>query len=169
MSALECCVDPILVREARETLEHLKTHRRTVVTAESCTGGLIAALLSHAPGASDCLQGEFVTYTKEHKASALGVSRSILDRRGSVNPEVAGQMAHGALERSKANLALAVTGVLGPEPDEDGNPPGCICLAVAGEHRTPVIVTAHYAQMAPDAIRRAVILRSFALLREAAS
>ena len=110
----------------------------TIVTAESCTAGKLAALLSEAPGAAERLHGSFVTYTKANKTRALGVPESLLDEQGAVCPEVAVAMAQGALARSPADIAVAITGVAGPEPDEDGNPVGRVCIALArsGMNRT---------------------------------
>lgn len=119
---------PDLVRRANEVLRCLADRGATIVSAESCTAGLIAAAFSQGDGASDVLHGGFVTYTKAHKSRALGVSKRVLDRLGSVNKTVALELAKGALKHSTADLAIAVTGVLGPEPDEDGNPVGLVYL-----------------------------------------
>jgi nicotinamide-nucleotide amidase len=100
----------------------------SIVTAESCTAGKLAALLSEAP---DRLHGSFVTYTKENKTRALGVSAGLLAAKGAVCREVAAAMADGALARSPAELAVSITGVAGPDADEDGNPVGRVCIAVA--------------------------------------
>jgi len=109
----------------------LKCRQLSIVTAESCTAGRLTTVLSQVPGASDHLHGGFVTYTKAHKAKALGVSSELLSRRGAVCGEVAVAMAEGALLRSPATLAVAITGVAGPDSDEDGNPVGLVCIAVA--------------------------------------
>jgi len=102
-----------------------------VVTAESCTAGLMCQVLADAEGASQFFHGGFVTYTKAHKTRALGVAEALLREKGAVCGEVARAMAEGALARSKAGIAAAITGVAGPEPDEDGNPVGRVCIAVA--------------------------------------
>jgi nicotinamide-nucleotide amidase len=110
----------------------------TLVTAESCTAGLIAAALSKAEGATSVLHGGYVVYTKKQKTAALGVPASRLKREGSVTAQIAEDMARGALRRSAADIAIAVTGVLGPEPDEDGNPVGLVyfcCAKRAGQLR----------------------------------
>ncbi|MBV9331691.1 MAG: CinA family protein [Alphaproteobacteria bacterium] len=120
------CIDTALVARAREVMERLVKNRLSVVTAESCTAGLVAAALSQADGASDRLHGCFVAYTKANKSAALGVSEQLLKEKGSVNAEVARAMVEGALARSPADIAVAVTGVLGPDPDEDGNPVGLV-------------------------------------------
>src|SRR5689334_19505765 len=89
------CIDSELIQEAEALVELLRAHRLTVITAESCTGGLISAALSHARGASDCLHGGFVVYTKDCKAVVLGVDRELLDRMGSVNAQVAHELVRG--------------------------------------------------------------------------
>jgi nicotinamide-nucleotide amidase len=109
-------------------LARLEARGLTIVTAESCTAGLIAAALSQGDGAGEVLHGGFVTYTKVQKARALRVSKRQLDRSGSVSRSVALQLAKGALRHSLADLSIAVTGVLGPEADEDGNPVGLVYL-----------------------------------------
>jgi nicotinamide-nucleotide amidase len=116
---------------AEEVLREAERCGFTIVTAESCTGGLLASALSRGRGASKFFHGGFVTYTKEMKSSVLGVPRELLKTRTAVAPEVALALAKGALERSPATLAVAITGVAGPEPDEDGNPVGLVyCAAV---------------------------------------
>ena len=95
-----------------------------IVTAESCTAGLMCQVLSDAEGASEAFHGGFVTYTKAHKSCALGVPQALLREKGAVCAEVVRAMAEGALRHSHAGISAAITGVAGPEPDEDGNPVG---------------------------------------------
>ena len=90
----------------------------TIATAESCTAGKLSALLSEAPGAGEHLHGSFVTYTKANKVQTLGVDAGLLKAKGAVCREVAVAMAEGALHRSPADVAVAITGVAGPDPDE---------------------------------------------------
>jgi nicotinamide-nucleotide amidase len=120
-----------LSRLAERALEVAAQRNASIVTAESCTAGKLAAVLSEAPGAAERLHGSFVTYTKANKAKSLGVSVDLLQRKGAVCAEVAIAMAEGALVRSPATLAVSITGVAGPDPDEDGNPVGRVCIAVA--------------------------------------
>ncbi|HEY6924081.1 MAG TPA: CinA family protein, partial [Steroidobacteraceae bacterium] len=143
------CIDSELIEEAEALVELLRAHRLTVITAESCTGGLIAAALSHARGASDCLHGGFVVYTKDCKAVALGVDRDLLARMGSVNAQVAHELARGAIEHSTADLAIAVTGVLGPEPDEDDNPPGQVYFGLAHRGEDSRVLAQHFSRDDP--------------------
>jgi PncC family amidohydrolase len=123
---------------ARKFLTLLKRNGLSVVTAESCTAGLLAKTLSDAPGAAEHLSGGFVTYTKQQKEKALGVSSHLLRTKGAVCREVASELAEGALKRSVADIAIAVTGVAGPDPDEDGNPVGRVIVGVCCRGRSPV-------------------------------
>lgn len=129
---------------AQQALETARQRKLTIVTAESCTAGKLGTLLSEAPGASEFLHGGFITYTKDNKTAALGVDAKMLAERTAVCPDVAIAMAQGALARSPADVAVAITGVAGPDPDEDDNPVGLVCLAVARKGRAPVCVEKRY-------------------------
>lgn len=158
------CVAPALVRRAGKIAAMLKRRKLSLVTAESCTAGLVAAALSQAEGATDVLAGGFVTYTKDQKTKALGVSRKLLAREGAVTTEVARRMAAGALKRSPARVALAVTGVLGPEPDEDGNPVGLVCFCAARERGAMRLVEMRLGRRSHDILRHAVVMAAFDLI-----
>jgi nicotinamide-nucleotide amidase len=102
-----------------------------IITVESCTAGSLCTLLADTPGAGDVLLGGFVTYAKAGKTDVLGISQEILASCSAVSAEVAAAMASGALSKcSPATMAIAVTCVGGPKPDEDGNPVGLAHLAV---------------------------------------
>jgi len=163
------CVDEKLVALAQDLVAKLKRLSLTIVTAESCTGGLIAALLSYAPGASECLQGAFVAYTSHQKTKALEVSARLLAEEGSVSGEVAFQMAKGALSYSDASIGLAVTGVLGPGADDDGNPPGLVYFAAGLRGGDVRVIKEQFTDGDPDRVRRRIILRAFAFIEEAAT
>ncbi|HYU47156.1 MAG TPA: CinA family protein [Terriglobales bacterium] len=126
-----------LVPLAERTLRLAREKDLTLVAAESCTAAKLSALLSEAPGATEHLHGGFVTYTKANKIKSLGVSSELLQQKGAVCRAVAVAMVKGALARSPADLAVAITGVAGPAPDEDGNPVGLVCFAVARKDRNP--------------------------------
>ena len=152
---------------AADVLARAKQRDVTIVTAESCTGGLLAAALSRAPGAATHLHGGFVAYTKEMKKAVLGVPRDLLQTRGAVNEEVALAMALGALARSPATASVAITGVAGPEPDEDGNPVGLVYCAVAhrGDALSHQVVRLECASKERDAILAEAMARALLLLR----
>jgi nicotinamide-nucleotide amidase len=115
---------------ATRTMKLAGDKNLSLVTAESCTAGKLSALLSEAPGAAERLHGSFVTYTKANKIRALDVPKSLLAEQGAVCRDVAAAMAAGALAHSPADVAVSITGVAGPDPDEDGNPVGRVCIGV---------------------------------------
>jgi len=119
----------ILLSEARE--KNLR-----IVTAESCTGGLIAALLTEIPGSSDVLERGFVVYSNRAKADLLGVSRDLIADQGAVSEAVARAMAEGAVENSNAQMAVAVTGIAGPGGGTKLKPVGLVHIAAAREGRS---------------------------------
>lgn len=120
-----------LAHQAAGVIKDAEAKALALVTAESCTAGALATLLADAPGAGGAFHGGFVTYAKACKTALLGVAPECIARHTAVSREVAKAMAEGALAASGADIAVAVTGVLGPEPDEDGNPVGLIHLAAA--------------------------------------
>jgi len=164
MAGLSPCIDEALVARAAEVVAGLKRKQLTLVTAESCTAGLISAALSQAPGAGEVLHGSFVTYTKANKAMALGVDLFVLKSQGSVNAEVVRQLARGALARSPADLALAVSGVLGPEPDVDGNPVGLVYFCCCHRHEELRVLRADMGQLPHDTLRREAVLQGLAFI-----
>jgi nicotinamide-nucleotide amidase len=142
-----------LTELAKRALGVAKACNCSIVTAESCTAGKLSGLLSEAPGAGALLHGGFVSYTKANKTKALGVSPDLLKQKGAVCVDVAVEMAQGALARSPANVAVAITGVAGPEPDEDGNPVGLVCIAVTRQGAPPIRFEKHYANAGREAVQ----------------
>jgi len=124
-------MSPALKRRAEEVLRQAKARRLTLATVESCTAGALGLLLADAPGATEVFHGGFIVYTKANKTAAVGVTSALIEAHTAVSREVAEAMARGGIERCPADIAVAVTGVAGPEPDEDGNPVGLIHLAAA--------------------------------------
>lgn len=106
---------------------------KTLVTAESCTGGGIGAALTAVPGASNVFKGGIISYCNEIKNSALGVPQTLLDNFGAVSAPVAEAMAAGARQRLNADYAVSVTGLAGPSGDEFGNPVGTVFIGFANE------------------------------------
>lgn len=101
---------------------------KTLVTAESCTGGGIGAALTAVPGSSAVYKGGVISYTNEVKNQVLGVSQELLDRYGAVSPWVAGEMASGVRKLLKADIAVSVTGLAGPGGDDRGNAVGTVFI-----------------------------------------
>ena len=117
--------------KASSILKVCKQKGVTIITAESCTGGLIAGCLTEIPGSSSVIDGGFVTYSNQAKMSMLSVKLEQLDQYGAVSEEVARSMAEGALGSSKADIAVACTGVAGPGGATNTKPVGLVHLSCA--------------------------------------
>jgi len=109
----------------------LKRKGQILVTAESCTGGWVAQAVTSVAGSSDWFERGYVTYSNAAKREELGVSAKTLLRRGAVSEATARAMARGALKRSRAGIALAITGIAGPGGGAPGKPVGTVCFAWA--------------------------------------
>lgn len=118
-------------RSAQQIIDLYGAQGRQLVTAESCTGGLIAGALTEIPGSSAVVERGFVTYSNEAKQEMLGVSTEALGDHGAVSEQVAAQMADGALARSRADIAISVTGVAGPTGGSTAKPVGTVCFGIA--------------------------------------
>jgi nicotinamide-nucleotide amidase len=123
-----------LLDQARALLDAARAKHIRIVTAESCTGGLIAGLLTEIPGSSDVVERGFVTYSNEAKEDALGVPAALLRKYGAVSDQVARAMADGALRHARAQLAIAVTGIAGPGGGSVEKPVGLVYIALADGH-----------------------------------
>jgi nicotinamide-nucleotide amidase len=156
-----------LMADAVATLEALRARGRMCATAESCTGGLIAALLTAVPGSSDVVDRGFVTYSNAAKTAMLGVPEAVLAAHGAVSAETAEAMAAGALARSLAQVAVAVTGVAGPGGGTAAKPVGLVFLAVAGPAGARV-VERRFGPLSRDAIRERTMVEALKLLRDVA-
>ena len=120
---------------AKNLGEQLKEKRWMLATAESCTGGLVAAAITDIPGSSAWFDRGFVTYANDAKVDLLSVSQYLLTNYGAVSLEVAKAMAEGALANSQAQVAVATTGVAGPDGGSRHKPVGTVCFALAIEHQ----------------------------------
>ena len=119
-------------------LDDAEQSRLRICTAESCTGGLVAALFTDIPGSSTVFERGFVTYSNRAKEEMLGVPGDVLADYGAVSEPVARMMAEGALEASRANIAVAITGVAGPGGGTPMKPVGTVHVACARENRAVV-------------------------------
>ncbi len=108
----------------------------SISTAESCTGGMLAAYLTAIPGSSDYFSTGIVSYSNEAKMRLLSVSESSLDQVGAVSEEVAKEMAIGSLKLANSSIAISITGVAGPSGGSDEKPIGTVCFGVAAEDKT---------------------------------
>ena len=122
---------PILVEQVTALLANFRARGFKLATAESCTGGLIAALITEIAGSSDVFTHGFITYANAAKTSMVGVPASLITQHGAVSEPVARAMAEGALDASAASIAVAVTGVAGPGGGTAEKPVGLVHIAVA--------------------------------------
>jgi nicotinamide-nucleotide amidase len=146
-------IDEALIALGVEALDVARRQNRKIVAVESCTGGLVATVLSEAPGAVDYFDGAFVTYTVDQKCSALDLDAVLLDQEGAVSAPVAAAMAEAALAHCNADVAVAVTGVAGPDRDDKGNPVGLVFLARAAANHPTVIERRQFGNIGRSKIR----------------
>jgi nicotinamide-nucleotide amidase len=158
---------PELLQRAERLVALYRARRLTLVTAESCTGGLVAGLVTEIPGASYVLERGFVTYSDRAKEEDLGVPPALLDRFGAVSPEAAQAMAEGALAHSGATIALAVTGIAGPDGGSAEKPVGLVHFG-CGRAGAITLVEKRYGSLGRRAIRLAAVATAIDLLFAAA-
>lgn len=145
-----------LLAAARETGDR-------IATAESCTGGMIGATITDVPGSSDIFDRGFVTYSNAAKTAMLGVDPWLIETHGAVSEEVARAMAEGALDRSLASIAVAVTGIAGPGGSE-AKPEGRVCFGLAATGRRTRTGTVEFGAIGRDRVRRATVDHALDLL-----
>jgi len=155
-----------IARLAEDTITALKAAHLTVATAESCSGGLIAAALTSVSGSSDVVYGGFVTYANEAKIAMIGVPWSALREFGAVSKEVAIAMADGALTAAGTHLAIAVTGVAGPGQSEN-KPAGLVHFALASADGTRH-VRKQFSGLDRAGVRHATVVQALDMLLKAA-
>jgi nicotinamide-nucleotide amidase len=152
--------------EAESLLAACRTKGIMLATAESCTGGLIAAALTAIAGSSDVVDRGFVTYSNQAKNEMIGVPLPLIEALGAVSEPVAAAMAEGALVRSRATIAVSVTGVAGPGGGSAEKPVGLVCFGLA-RTGSPVITERHVFPGDRGAIRAATVARAFKMIRTA--
>jgi nicotinamide-nucleotide amidase len=155
-----------LIMNAQLLLADLEERRLKVATAESCTGGLIAGLLTEIPGSSSVVERGFVVYSNRAKQDMLGVPGDQIADAGAVSEPVARAMAEGALRESRANIAVAVTGVAGPGGGTALKPVGLVHLACARENRSILHVAERFGDIGRSAIRLRTIETALAMIRQ---
>ena len=141
-------------------LKSCARHKILAATAESCTGGLIIAAMTDIPGSSSMVDRGFVTYSNEAKVEMLGVSPVMLDAHGAVSAETAREMAAGALARSHAGIALAVTGIAGPDGGSAEKPVGLVWFGLAMTGKPVVTEKRIFDNRGRDHIRRSTVLHA---------
>ncbi len=153
--------------EAARLLEAFRSRRIRIATAESCTGGLIAALLTEIPGSSDVLERGFVAYSNAAKIEMLGVPAHMIAAHGAVSEAVARAMAEGALRASQADVSIAVTGVAGPGGCSAAKPVGLVHLAAAHKGEATLHRECRFGDIGRDLVRQRCVEVGLALLRQA--
>jgi nicotinamide-nucleotide amidase len=158
-------IDERLIALAADLLEAARAEGELIATAESCTGGLVSATLTAVPGSSDVFDRGFVTYSNAAKSEMLGVPYWLIERHGAVSEDVARAMAGGALTHSNASLAVAVTGIAGPDGGTPEKPVGLVHFAAGRPdgpmHHERVV----FGDVGRAEVRRRAVERALSLLR----
>jgi nicotinamide-nucleotide amidase len=158
---------PLLDR-ASALLSAYRQRGLKLATAESCTGGLVAALLTEIPGSSDVVERGFVTYSNQAKQELLGVPAETLQKFGAVSEPTARAMASGALRHSHAQVSVSITGIAGPGGGSAEKPVGLVHFACAGPGDRIVAVERRFSDLGRAEVRRAALEQALAMLEAAA-
>ena len=159
---------PDLLAATEDLLALCRQNQLRIATAESCTGGLIAGLLTDVPGSSDVFDRGFVTYSNAAKIDQLGVPAGLIEQHGAVSEAVARAMADGALRHSQAHMAVSVTGVAGPGGGSVAKPVGLVHFAVARKGFGTVDDKQQYSGLDRHMIRLASVKHALGLLGQSA-
>lgn len=155
---------PDLLAKAAALLGNLKAKGLVIASAESCTGGLIAGLLTAIPGSSDVFDRGFITYSNTAKVETLGVPAQLIVQHGAVSAEVAAAMAIGALHVARVDLTVAVTGVAGPGGGTADKPVGLVYLGACRRDGKTLVTKAHYPHLDRNGVRLAAVEDALNLL-----
>ncbi len=158
--------DRELVIEVKETLDMARESGLMIAVAESCTGGLLAGALTAVAGASTVFERGFVTYSNAAKEELLGVPGALIATHGAVSEQVARAMAEGALARSRADLAVAITGIAGPGGGTPEKPVGLVHFAAAARDGETIALRMEYGDIGRGNVRTAAVRTALALLRQ---
>ena len=164
-ATLDPALPPEVQDRAEAVLELAHDRDLKLATAESCTGGLLAALLTDVPGRGHVFERGFVVYSEDAKCDLLGVARDTVERCGAVSAEVARAMAHGALRNSRADLALSITGFAGPAGPDDEE--GLVHFACARRHGATSEREAHFGPIGRQGVRIATLEVALEMLEAA--
>jgi nicotinamide-nucleotide amidase len=149
---------------AEEVLALARSHGFMIVTAESCTGGMVAAALTDVAGSSDVFDRGFVTYSNAAKMELLAVRPPTLERHGAVSGETAAEMAQGALANSQADLAISITGIAGPGGGSAEKPVGLVWFAVARRNGPTMTMERRFGDAGRSAVRADACVQALELL-----
>ncbi|MGA0593904.1 CinA family protein [Enterovirga sp. CN4-39] len=158
-----------MLERAEALLAACRSKGWRLATAESCTGGLVAGLLTEIAGSSDVVECGYVTYSNEAKASMLGVDPALISAKGAVSEEVARAMAAGALARSGVDIAVSITGIAGPGGATATKPVGLVHFGLATRDGTVRHLERRYGDLGRAAVRAAAVGDALRLLEEAAA
>lgn len=161
-------LDSAMVVRAADLLERLAARGLTLATGESCTGGLVAGLLTEPAGASRVVLAGFVTYSNEAKTATLGVGTDLLADHGAVSEPVARAMAEGALAASNAEISVSITGIAGPDGGSAEKPVGLVHFAAAKRGSRTLHVERRFGALGRSQVRRAAVLQALDLIEEIA-
>ena len=156
-----------LVPLAQEIVAACAKSGLMIATAESCTGGLIAGVLTEIAGSSAVVDRGFVTYSNEAKVGMLGVAPDLIGAKGAVSREVAVAMAEGAIRASRADIAVAVTGIAGPGGGSPGKPVGLVHFAVAVRGGPTIHAEHRFGDIGRSAVRIATVKAALEMVRAA--
>ncbi len=140
----------------KQIIDILAERNQTIVTAESCTGGMVAAALTDIPGASAALYGGYITYANTAKSKMIHVQSRLIRDYGAVSNQVARAMADGARNTANVDFAVAVTGIAGPDGGSEKKPVGLVYVAVSSELAT-VVIEHRFGDLGRDGIRKATV------------
>jgi len=158
-------IDAQIREAATRVLELCRARGLHVATAESCTGGLVAAALTEIPGSSDVVDRGFVTYSDDAKRAMLGVPAATLERYGAVSAQTAMAMAAGALKNSRADLAVSITGIAGPGGGSKQKPVGLVYFAAASRDGRRIARKRLYGKIGRRRVRLRSVIEALALLQ----
>ena len=160
--------DHSAIDAATVLLDICSRKKLTLATAESCTGGLVAAAISEIPGSSAVLDRGFVTYSNEAKQQMLGVTPATIDVYGAVSMECAEEMAKGALAHASVDLAISITGIAGPTGAVAGKPIGLVYFCAASRSGRVIVHDRKYGDIGRAKVRHQSVLQALSMLRELA-
>jgi nicotinamide-nucleotide amidase len=158
---------PEMTNRAATLLDAYRDKGLKIATAESCTGGLVAALLTEISGSSSVMERGFVTYSNEAKIELIGVPAELIAAHGAVSEPVARAMAEGALAHSRADVAVGITGVAGPTGGTATKPVGLVHFGLARKGAATIHLERRYGDLGRETVRRRAVEDALALLEQA--